>query len=176
MEFNELVTEKIVPLFKRYGFQVTEEYKNFFQFKSALVEAIISYNELDKTSLFEIGRRDNFLYPITDNAIRQVFGLNVKIIQQTKEAFVNSIVIFLEKEGTVILSGDLSRLNNLKLFVEEESDIYTSQILEQQNLVAVNKAWDIGNYREFIELINQINKDKLPSSYKLKYKIANQRV
>jgi hypothetical protein len=48
--------------------------------------------------------------------------------------------------------------------------------LQEQNLAAANKAWENGNYKEFIKMIDQTNKDKLPSSYQLKYKIANQKI
>ncbi|HRF25591.1 MAG TPA: hypothetical protein PLR98_15580, partial [Chitinophagaceae bacterium] len=62
------------------------------------------------------------------------------------------------------------------LFSEKESEVYTFQILQEQNLAAANKAWENGNYKEFIKMIDQTNKDKLPSSYQLKYKIANQKI
>jgi hypothetical protein len=97
MEYNQLVIERIVPLFKGYDLLVVEEYKNYFRFKSNVVEATISYNELDRTSLFEIGKAGEFLYPLNDKLIKQVFGSDAKVNQVTKEIFVDNIALFLKK-------------------------------------------------------------------------------
>lgn len=175
MEFNQLVIEKILPLLKGYDFVVVEEYKNYFRFKSNIVEAKISYNELDRTSLFEIGKADEFLYPLNDKLIKQVFALDLKVDQVTKEVFVDNVALFLKKSGSVLLRDDETKFFELKIFTEKESEEYTSQLLQEQNLAAANKAWENGNYKEFIKIIDQTNKDKLPSSYQLKYKIANQK-
>jgi hypothetical protein len=176
MEFNQLVTERIEPLFKGYDFLVVEKYKNYFRFKSTLVEAIISYNELDRTSLFEIGRVDGLLYPLNDKLIKQVFDSDAKIEPVTKEIFVDNVALFLEGNGSALLRGDESKLSELKHYSEKESEIYTSRILQEQNLTTANRAWENGNYKEFIKIIDQTDKDKLPSSYQLRYKIAKQKV
>jgi len=176
MEFNQLVREKIVPLFKGYKFLVVEEYENYFRFESNFVEATISYNELDRTSLFEIGKVGESLYPLNDKLIKQVFGSDTKINQVTKEIFVDNIALFLKSNGSALLRDDESKLLELKIFSEKESEVYTFQILQEQNLAAANKAWENGNYKEFIKIIDQTNKDKLPSSYQLKYKIAKQKI
>jgi hypothetical protein len=175
MEFNQLVTENIVPLLKEHSFLVVEQYMDFFHFKSNVVEVTISYNELDRTSLFEIGKTGGFLYPLTDKLVQQVFGSDIKINQVTKEMFVNNIALFLKSGGSALLKGDENKLLELQVFSEKESEIYTLQILEEQNLAAANKAWENGNYKEFIKIIDKTNKDKLPSSFQMKYKIANQK-
>jgi hypothetical protein len=176
MEFNQLVIKKIVPLFKDYGFLVVEEYENYFRFKSKIVESIISYNELDGTSVFEIGKMNEFLYPLNEKLIKQIFGSDAKINQVTKEMFVENITLFLQNNGSAFLRGDESKLLEFKIYSEKESEVYTFQILQAQNLTSANKAWENGNYKEFIKTIDQTNKDKLPSSYHLKYKIANQKI
>ena len=176
MNFNQLVFEKVVPLFSEQHFQVSELYENFFQFKSVLVEVTISYNELDKTCLFEVGKVGGFLYPINDNALEQVFGSEIKFNQQTKEGFLNSVVIFLKQEGIFILNGELEKLEELKSFIEKESEVYTSKVIKQYNLAALDKAWNNGEYEAFIKLFNQTNKNEFPQSYLIKYKIANQKI
>jgi len=176
MEFNQLVIKKIVPLFKGFNFIVVEKYKNYFRFRSKVVEATISYNELDRTCLFEVGKINEFLYPLNDNLIKHVFGLDVKVNQVTKDVFVDNIALLLKNSGSDLLRGDESKLFEIKIFSEKESEAYTSQILQEQNLAAANKAWENGSYKEFIKIIDQLNKDKLPSSYQLKYKIANQKI
>ena len=176
MDFNQLVITKIAPLFKERGFQFIQLLKDSFEFKSAYVEGTISYNELDQTCFFEIGKKGEFLYPINDESIKQVFSSNIKIDLQAKEGWVNNIGIFLREDGSALLREDLNKINDLKSFIERESEVYTSRILEQQNLAIASKIWEIENYSEFIRLLDQINKDTLPLSYQLKYKLAKQRL
>jgi hypothetical protein len=176
MEFNQLVIKNIVPLLRGHGFLVVEQYRNYFHFRSKIVEVAISYNELDRICLFEVGRINELLYPINDNLIKQVFGLDVKVTQVTKDVFVDNIASLLKNSGLALLEGNESKLLEIKNFSEKESEIYTSQVLQKQNLIAANKAWKSGNYKEFIKIVDQLDKDKLPSSYQLKYKIANQKI
>jgi len=72
--------------------------------------------------------------------------------------------------------GDLNRMDELEKFSQERSRIYTKNLLEEQILTAANNSWDKGNYKDFIDFIDQTNQNKLSSSYKLKYKIANKRL
>ena len=176
MEFNKLVTEKIVPLFEGRGFVVAEQHKNYFHFKSNMIEATMSYSELDKSCLFEVGKINEFLYPINDNLIKQVFDLDVKVDQVTKEIFVDNMAFILNNSGSALLTGDESKLLEIKIYGERESQAYTFQILQEQNLEAANQAWEMCNYKEFIKIIERMDKNKLPSSYQLKYKIANQKI
>jgi hypothetical protein len=81
--------------------------------------------------------------------------------------------LFFENEGKPLLMGDLNRINELEKFSLERSRTYTKNILEKQIFEAADNAWDKSNYKEFISVIGQINKDKVPLSYQLKYKIAN---
>ena len=176
MEFNQLVLERIVTLFKKQGFEFTNYGKNGFSFKSNLVEAIIGYNKLERSCLFSIGRRNGFLSPINDKVLNEIFNSNLKVDQQIMEVFVNNVSIFLTKEGASLLKGDLNKLDEIKLFVEEESNIYNLQLKQRQNLRAINKAWDNQNYKDFIRLIEEIDKDDLPLSYQSKYKIASKKL
>jgi hypothetical protein len=176
MDFNQLVLKNVLPLFGGSGFEVAEQYKNYFHFRSKIVEAIISYDELDGTSLFEIGKVNEFLYAINDKLLEQLFNSHLKVDQVTMEKFIDNIALFLESSGSSLLSGDESKLREIKLFSEKESEEYTAQLLYEQILAAANKAWEIGNYKEFIHLIDEINKNNLPSSYRLKYKIASEKI
>ena len=176
MDFNKLINERIVPIFELHGFHIAEQFKNYTCFKSDSVEAAFSYNELDRTTLFEIGKLDDFRFPINNNAMNQVFDSNIKIEQQSKEEFVDNVVLFLHESGDFIFKGNLNKLNQFRKFVEKESDTYTTQLFKRQNLSAANQAWDNGNYKEFIKLIEAINIDSIEPSYKLKYKIAKQKL
>ena len=176
MDFNQLVTEQIIPLFRERNVQNVEEYKNFFRFQSAFIEVIISYNQLDGAGLFEIGKTGESLYPINDNIVKAIFGSDIKIDQQTKEVFVNNAATFLKREGKVILNNAVDKIEEVRYFVEAESKLYTSQILARQNLKAINQMWDCGNYPEFIRLVEQTSKADLPLSYGLKYKIALKKI
>lgn len=172
MEFDQLVSEKIVPLFNTHDFIIAEKFKNYFHFRSTTIQAAIGHNELDKTNHFEIGKIDEFSYPLKGKLIKQIFGIDLKIDHVTKEIFVDNVSSFLKNEGAVLLKGDMPVIYEIKAFIEKESKIYTLQILLKQNLAAADRAWGQGNYTEFIKIIDSINKDDLSASYQLKYKIA----
>jgi len=176
MTFDQLVIEKIEPILRRWGYKIVERYENFFRFQSGNVEMRIAYNFLDKGHYFEIGKKNAHLHPINDSSIKQVFGVDIKVEQVSKEVFADNIVVFLETKGSDILKGNLDKLTQLETFVVQKSEKYTSGLIEKQCLESANKAWDSGNYREFIRLLEHIHVDNIPKSYLLKYKIASQRI
>src|ERR1700743_3080987 len=131
MEFEQLVIKEVVPLFIDHGFRIVRHHEDYFHFKTILVEAVISYNKWDKTSLFEVGGIDEILSPITNNLIRHVFGLDIEVDQVTMEGFVNKISLLLKTKGLAILRGDESKLLEIKIFSRKESAAYTASLLQR---------------------------------------------
>jgi hypothetical protein len=176
MDFNQTVNEKISPLFIKHGFILVEHFQNVFRFQSIRVEVNFSYNKFDKTNIFQIGKKDEFLYTLNDNLIIKIFGSEIKIEKVSVEAFVDNVVFFLTTSGSKLLMGDEIILQKIKTYCEEESKNYTDSLLDKRNLIAANKAWEKSDYKEFIKIINQSNIKNLPSSILLKYKIAKQKI
>ncbi|MBE5320835.1 hypothetical protein IM793_16825 [Pedobacter sp. MR2016-19] len=82
----------------------------------------------------------------------------------------------LQGAGKPLLEANIIKFPELKLHSEQEGRSYTQQILNDQILTAADKTWEKGDYNEFIKIISRTNLNRIPSSYQLKYKIAQKRV
>lgn len=176
MTFNQLVSYKLRPIFQRGNLQITESSKNYIKFKSDNVVITLNHNERDNSNAFYVGSNEDFLYPIDEYLLKSVFKSNLKINQVTQEMFVNNLAVFFEGEGEPLLAGNNYTLEAIENFISKEGEEYTTQLVNKQNLNAANKAWEEGNYKDFIKYLNKIDTQKLPASYKLKYKKAIQKM
>ena len=113
---------------------------------------------------------------IDDDILVKFFHSKLQLSQVPVEVFINNLVLFFENEAQPLLSGDVGRINELEKFDLERSQKYTYDLIEKQNLAAADKAWGNSNYRDFIQVMDKVDKDKLPPSYHLKYKIAQQKL
>jgi hypothetical protein len=174
MEFNTLVKTQLFPILQKYGFDIAEEFKNIVRFQSSVMKVNIAFNDYEKSNFIEIGRQNEVLYPLNDNAIKIIFNSELHIEQVTPEIFVQNLsIIFQQKEGVEILNGDIKHLVE---FIEKESNDYTFELVQRQTLEAASKAWERNDYKAFIKSIDEIDIEKVPQSYQLKYKIAKQKL
>lgn len=175
MEFNTLVKTELLPLFKKYKFEVSEEFKNVMGFRSSILKVNLAFNEYDKSHLVEIGRLGETLYPLNDNVIKELWGYSALPIEQvTSNIFVHNLSIFFEtKKGIELLKGNLSLLSTI---VSQECEKYTPELIQRQILETLSKAWEAKDYFSFIDGIDKIDISNLPQSYMLKYKIAKKKL
>jgi hypothetical protein len=175
MDFNELVFDKLGLIFQKHNLHVTEQFKNYVKLKSDRVVIALSHDVRENSSSFDVGTNEGSLYPVNNNVIKAVFNSDIKVRKINPEAFVNNLAVFFEGEGKALLNGDAFTLKAVEKYVQNESEEYTMQIVEKQNLDAANKAWQEGNYHNFIKYLDKIDIQKLPPSFALKYKIARQK-
>lgn len=174
MEYNTLVRTSLFPILKKYGFDIAEEFKNIVRFQSSVMKVNVVFNDYEKSNFIEIGRKNEVLYPLSNNAIRIIFNSELHIEQVTPEIFVENLsVIFQQKEGIEILKGNIKHLVE---FIEKESNDYTFELVQRQTLETASKAWEKNDYKAFIKSIDEIDIEKVPQSYQLKYKIAKQKL
>jgi hypothetical protein len=174
MKFNELVHNLLFPVLLNAGFEVVEELNNIIRFNSHNMEVRIVYNEYEKSNFIEIGRLGEMLYPLNDSVVTNIFNSELQISQVTPVVFVKNLgSLFTQKEGSEILKGNIKHLVK---FMEQESSIYTSELIQRQTLETASKAWEKSDYKAFIKSIGEIGIEKLPQSYQLKYNIAKQKV
>lgn len=175
MEFNTLVKAHLSPIFQKYGFEIAEEMKNIVRFQSSIMKVNLVFNDYDKSHFLEIGRQGEILYPLNDNVVKELWGSSALPIEQvTLKTFVQNLsLIFETKEGAEILKGNIGLLKDI---LNQESEKYTSELMQKQALEAASKAWEAMDYLAFVENINKIEIDKIPQSYQLKYKIAKQKL
>ena len=103
-----------------------------------------------------------------------LFNSSLSVEQVTPEIFVQNLsMLFATQEGIEILQGNVK---NLKTFMIRQSDNYTFELLLKQALEISTKAWEANDYAAFVDSIDKIGISKLPQSYRLKYKIAKQKL
>ena len=174
MEFNVLVKTQLFPILNKYGFDIIEEFKNIVCFQSSVMKVNVVFNDCEKSNFVEIGKQNEVLHPLNDNAIRVIFNSDLHIEKVTPEIFVQNLsVIFQQKKGIEILNGNT---NHLVEFIEKESNDYTFELLKRQTLETALKAWEMNDYRAFIKSIDEMDIEKLPQSFQLKYKISKQKL
>jgi len=176
MEFNKLVLDRLEPIFKKHNLHVTEQFKNYVKLKSDNVLITLNHDERENSNAFYVGSSDDFLYPIDEYILKSAFNSDLKINHVTQEMFVNNLAIFFEGEGKPLIAGNTYALEAVEKYVYKEGEEYTTQLVDKQNLDAANKAWEEGNYKDFIKHLDKTDRQKLPASYELKYKMAHQKI
>jgi hypothetical protein len=176
MRFNEIVFNQLEPLFKKYGLKLVEEFKGYLKFKSDYVVITLASNEREKTNLLYVGAGEDTQYLVDGNVIKEYFISDVdkvfKIPELTIEDFVHNLLIFFKGAGKSLLYGEQSKLKELENSLKIKSAKYTTELIMKQNLNEADKAWQNADYRNFVRYLDKIDRDRLPVSYDLKYKIA----
>lgn len=180
MTFTELVHNKLDIVFQRNNLQSVDEFENYIKLKSDKVTIALYYDEKENTGSLYAGKNDASLLLIDGSIINKFFVASLKdyfiIPEKTKEDFVNNIFSFFNNKGRLLIEGDIHTLEIITRYFNQENEKYTTALLQEQNLLLANGAWDKGDYKSFMDYIDKTNRQTLPSSYQLKYKIANQRI
>lgn len=175
MEFNKLVIDRFNLIFQK-NIHVIEQFRNYVKIKLDDVVITVSRDEREGSNSIYIGRKESSLYPLNENVLKDVFNSALKIDYVTPEVFVNNLVTFFAAEGNALIAGNPDALKKVEKYVDKVSNEYTKELIDNQNLAAANKAWEEGNYKDFIKYLDRTDRQKLPSSYELKYKIAHQKL
>ncbi len=178
MEFNQKILEKLRNVFKKYDLNIVEQRINYLRLESQYVVIVVAHNHLEKSNMLLLGGNDRKLHmPEIDNKVlSSFFNSDLKLSQVPVEIFINNLFLFFENEAQPLLRGDKNMITKLEEFDSERSRKYTQDLIEKQNLNAASVAWKNTNYREFIRIMEQFDENKLLPSYKLKYKIAKQKI
>lgn len=176
MKFNKLIADKLEPVFQKYNLQIFEQFENYIKFKSDKVVITVSYDPRENSNSLFIGKSDDFMCLIDDDVLRNIFNSDIEIDYVTSQKFINNIVVFFSTKGKPIIEGDIDTLRALEEYIYKKSEKYTNDIINRQNINAADKAWKETDYENFIKYIDKMDKEKLPDSYKLKYKISLQKL
>jgi len=176
MEFNKLVIERLEPIFIRYNLRVTEQLKNYIRYNSPVMIITLIHDERENSNSIYIGKDEEWMFPITDSMIKNVFNQKIKIDYGTIPGFINNLALFFQGKGSLILEGDPLIIKKLDEVLQAESAEYTSNLLLRQSLKAADQAWANGNYFDFIMFIDKIDQNKIPPTYYLKYKYAKKQL
>lgn len=180
MEFNKALHRRLDSIFERYSLKVIEEFNDFIKVESPNLVMSFSHDKRENSFAFFIGHR-NADYLVDSEVSELLFDVRNSNIplhpEVSEEEFADNLVMLLEStEGRKLLNGELSKLSDVRKHVNSRSKQYTSNLLNSQYLGAADRSWQEKDYRGFIDNINLVDKSKLPTSYKLKLKIAFQKV
>jgi hypothetical protein len=176
MDFNKIVIERFEQIFHKNNLRVIELFHNFVKLESDSIVITVNHDERENSNSFYIGIKGSPLYPIDENVLQGVFNSTIKINHVTPDVFVNNLVLFLEGVGNLLIVGDKDTLLAVEKYIQNESKEYTVELVNKQNLDAANKAWEEGDFKDFIRYLDKTDRQKLPSSYELKYKMAQQKI
>jgi hypothetical protein len=174
MKFNQLIKTHILPILQKYGFEISEEFKNIIRFQSSVVEINIVYNNREKSCYISMGRKGaSFLCPLNDKAVKNLFGSELSIEKTASAVFVRNLsLLFEQPKGIDLLKGNVEPLEN---FIRQQSAYYTAELIRKQALETASKAWETNDYITFVESMDKIDISKIPRSYQLKYTIAKRK-
>lgn len=176
MEFSEIILNTLGPLFSKYALTVAEKYENAIILKSTEVTIGLFYDQRENVaSLYAQYNGDEEIL-ISDDVIETVFKIDpyqiFKIPPASHEDFARNIEIFLKGPGGGLLYGDSILYERLREFADEKSKKYTEDLINRQWLRQADTEWEEKNYSGFVKSIANLDINKLPESYKLKYKYA----
>jgi len=135
----------------------------------------LSHDNRESSNTLYAGKNEDSLYPVDEEVLKSIFGTDLKLNHVTLEMFVNNLAVFFENEGRQLITGNVYVLDAIERFIYKESAIHTSQLIDKQSLDAADKAWEEGNYKDFIKYLDKIGRERLPLSYDLKYKMAREK-
>ncbi len=178
MKFIEKIIEPIESLLSKYNFFLKEKRKNFIEFESDFLSLSISYNEFE-ISLYIFISRINSIYgiEIDNELVKVIFKSDLVLKNKSLESYIDYLVNLMQNDlFKQLLLNDLPILENIEVFNKERSKIYTNNLILRQNINNVDRLWNSGNYKFFIDEIDKISFNNLPASYKLKYNIALKKI
>ncbi len=177
MEFNQLISEKLDSLFAKHGLAITEQSQNIIKYESKRLLISLAHNPRENSNTLWLGAKwSNDFVEIDDYVMYEFFTSDLKLNDLPQETFVNNVFLFFDGLGQRVLKGDKQVITSLEKFDEIRSKEYTSELIDNQNIEATNKAWKDGNYSDVISYLGKVNEVNLSSSLKKKYEIASKKI
>ena len=170
----EKLIYKLSPVLEVNNFRLTERQANYYRFDSDLVALTIAYNKREDSISVFVGKKDSLLIELDEINLLEVFKKRLK--KHNNESYVSSLIEFLISEGLSILKGDLLKLNELEAYSYQRSETYTKNLIKQQYLQNIDKAWNEKDYSAYIRYMDMLDKSSLPRSYYFKYNQAQSKL
>ena len=176
MEFNLVILEKLGTFLALQGLQVVEESKNIVKYENERYFIKFVYNARENSYSLCVGGKCFNEIEIDNQLMREYYKSDLKLGQLKLDNFVSNVVLFFVSYGKKLLDADDNAIVDLERYYKQRSSRYTTMLIEEQNLVAANKAWENKNYLDVIKFAENIDKRNMPKSLKMKYDIARKRI
>ena len=174
MVFHKLVQRYLVPVFQKHYFLIVQQSEHRFKFVSDSVVIIVGNDERERSHTIWIGRNESSFSPIEIDSyvMEHFFKSRISLASAIPEVFLKRLVVFFQRQGERLLTGDKNMLKDLENFSRHRNYEYTLNLLKNQKLAAADHAWQTSNYIEYLRCIEAVGIDNVPGSYKFKYQTA----
>ena len=174
MHSNKFISKSFNDLLAKYNFKLREQLNYSVRYESNDLIIILNYNPQENSNNLWLIIKEFQQIGIEDFILEEYF--NIKLRSHIPELFVNNITCFFKGVGRNLLKGDKQTLIKLDKFNEDVSLNYHKNLIKEQLLEEVNKAWKESNYFNVIKFLDKINKEEISKSYMKKYQIAKKRL
>lgn len=170
--------DNLAPILTKYDFKVIEEGANNIRFESSELKISIVHDSRERSNTLWIGRNTTgaIQIEISNDILKNFFHTQIVLQPIPASEFIRNIALLFMKELNKILRGDLAEIEALESFSENESKMYTRNLVNSQLLIEADKAWEDKDFRAFIKAIDKVSKKILPIAYQSKYEYAKKRV
>lgn len=179
MDFSNLILEKIGSFVEEYNFRIVEERSYYLKLQSDNLIIIVVHNEMENSNTLWLAENETKInnIEIDNEVLKLFFNSDLKLSQVSIETFVNNLALFLQNEAEPLLNGITGKFAELQKFDLDRSKKYTQELLINNTLEIADKAWEVNDYANFVKSIDKLPINEIiPQSYRLKYKIAKQKL
>jgi hypothetical protein len=176
MSFEQIILDELAPFITKYDLLVTEAKQTTVIFLSSnrYIDFRVSHNPYENAYSLSVGKSGPVIstIEIDNEALHSFFGSALKLSQVPLRVFNENLVAFFTHEGSPLLKGDKNLFGKLQEFADRRNHLYHEQIkLNQADI-----AWASKNYRDFIDIMSEIDLVMLPKSYILKRNYAKKKL
>lgn len=168
-------------LLSSYGFKKNVNTIDEVNFESANVALKFYYDERSREFIFEVGYKFDgkkfkfisFAY-VFDMLVMKGFSVPTK----KDENNIDNILFYyfnILKAYNFLLMGNKLFYKNLKVFYDSKTADYNEKLLREQKISLADLAWAQEDFTRFVIIINSLDMQSLPASYKKKYEIAKRK-
>ena len=168
---TDIVLKKLNSFLIKNGFSRSKFNESYVKYELNNLTISLVYDNRENTYSLWIGDA-NHEVEIDKDILINFFGCKRSIKSSIATDFIDNVYQFLKSDGYGIIQGDIKALLSLEEYNIARSQAYTQKIIVKQNLEAANRAWQVNDYRKFVEYLDKIGKLNLAKSYQKKYDYA----
>jgi hypothetical protein len=172
MQFDQLVSRKLTSFFGEFDLIKVEVRADYVRYESNKIVVSLSHDRRDKSNTIWIVQKGSEAVEVDNHVLKFFFGSELEFNNLPIEHFVENVMLFFKGDGRALLQTALGTLDKLEKFSVERSRKHSEDLLMHQYIAMANREWRQGNYSNVLKYLDNVNKDNLPESLKLRYRIA----
>ena len=175
MEFEKLAIESLGELFAKYNFHIAEQRRDYVRFESNGVAIRVVRDWRDNSNSLSITISNSSSIILTEDILTHLFNFDLKVDQVAPNVFFRNFALFFKKEGKSVLEKNVDILQTVQAYSKKVNAEYNMELINSQLREAADEAWNENDFKKFVTIIDKIGLQNLPTSYGLKYKVAQKK-